>query len=155
MVDGVEQSLQNVNPADIETISVLKDASAAAVYGARAAYGVVIVTTKSGKKEKTRISYSGTVGFSSPINMPQMMNSIEFANYLNERDDNDGVKHSIPDALIEKMQGFMENPYSEKFPGIGPNADGTGWAGSKDAVYANTDWYDYYFKKLPSVILII
>ena len=41
----------------------------------------------------------------------------------------------------------MENPYSEKFPGIGPNADGTGWAGSKDAVYANTDWYDYYFKK--------
>lgn len=147
LVDGVEQSLQNVNPADIETISVLKDASAAAVYGARAAYGVVIVTTKSGKKEKTRISYSGTVGFSSPINMPQMMNSIEFANYLNERDDNDGVKHSIPDALIEKMQGFMENPYSEKFPGIGPNADGTGWAGSKDAVYANTDWYDYYFKK--------
>ena len=87
--------------------------------------------------------------------MPQMMNSIEFANYLNERDDNDGVKHSIPDALIEKMQGFMENPYSEKFPGIGPNADGTGWAGSKDAVYANTDCMITTLKKLPSAILII
>ena len=54
LVDGVEQSLQNVNPNDIETISVLKDASAAAVYGARAAYGVVLVTTKSGRQEKTR-----------------------------------------------------------------------------------------------------
>ena len=58
-----EQSLQNVNPNDIETISVLKDASAAAVYGARAAYGVVLVTTKSGRQEKTRVSYRGTVGF--------------------------------------------------------------------------------------------
>lgn len=146
LVDGVEQSLQNVNPADIESISVLKDASAAAVYGARAAYGVVLVTTKSGKQEKTQVSYSGTVGFSSPINMPKMMNSIEYANYINERCDNDGVKHVIPDALIEKMKGFMENPYSTEYPGIDPNAAGTNWATSRDAVYANTDWYDYYFK---------
>ena len=64
LVDGVEQSMQNVNPADIASISVLKDASASAVYGARAAYGVVLVTTKSGKKEKARVSYRGTVGFS-------------------------------------------------------------------------------------------
>ena len=62
LVDGVEQSMQNVNPADIESISVLKDASAAAVYGARAAYGVVLVTTKSGKSGKARVTYRGTVG---------------------------------------------------------------------------------------------
>lgn len=146
LVDGVEQSLQNVNPADIESISVLKDASAAAVYGARAAYGVVLVTTKSGKSGKVKVSYNGTVGFSSPINMPKMMNSIEFAHYLNERCDNDGKKHDIPDDLITKMEGFMKNPYSTEFPGIEPNQNGTDWAGSKDAVYANTDWYDYYFK---------
>lgn len=146
LVDGVEQSLQNVNPVDIESISVLKDASAAAVYGARAAYGVVLVTTKSGKREKTQVSYSGTVGFSSPINMPAMMNSLEYANYINERCDNDGVKRVISDALIEKMKGFMANPYSAEFPGIEPNAQGTNWASSRDAVYANTDWYDYYFK---------
>ena len=83
LVDGVEQSLQNVNPADIESISVLKDASAAAVYGARAAYGVVLVTTKSGKKDKARVTYRGSVGVSSPINMPEMMNSLEYANYKN------------------------------------------------------------------------
>ena len=73
LVDGVEQSMQNVNPADIASISVLKDASASAVYGARAAYGVVLVTTKSGKKERASVTYRGTVGFSAPINMPKMM----------------------------------------------------------------------------------
>lgn len=146
LVDGVEQSLQNVNPADIESVSVLKDASAAAVYGARAAYGVVLVTTKSGRKEKTRVTYQGTVGFSSPINMPQMMNSLEFARYVNERNDNDGVKHKISDDLIKKMEGFMANPYSAEFPGINANQNGTDWASSMDAVYANTDWFDYYFK---------
>ena len=91
LVDGVEQSMQNVNPADIASISVLKDASASAVYGARAAYGVVLVTTKSGKKEKTRVTYRGTVGFSSTINMPDMINSLEFAHNLNERNDKMGV----------------------------------------------------------------
>lgn len=146
LVDGVEQSMQNVNPADIESISVLKDASAAAVYGARAAYGVVLVTTKSGRKEKTRVTYRGTVGFSSPINMPKLMNSLEFADYVNERCDNMGVKHKISDGLIKKMQGFIANPYSEKFPGIDPNQNKTDWASSMDAVYANTDWFDYYFK---------
>lgn len=146
LVDGVEQSMQNVNPADIASISVLKDASASAVYGARAAYGVVLVTTKSGKKEKTRVTYRGTVGFSSPINMPEMMNSLEFAHYVNERNDNMGVKRLFSDALIQKMEGFMANPYSAEFPGIGPNQQGNGWAGSQDAVYANTDWFDYYFK---------
>lgn len=54
LVDGIEQSMQNVNPADVASISVLKDASAAAIYGARAAYGVVLVTTKSGNSEKLK-----------------------------------------------------------------------------------------------------
>ena len=61
LVDGVEQSMQNVNPADIASISVLKDASASAVYGARAAYGVVLVTTKS--KGKSELSRNGWFQF--------------------------------------------------------------------------------------------
>ena len=93
LVDGIEQSMQNVNPADIESISVLKDASAAAVYGARAAYGVVLVTTKSGKQEKARVTYRGSVGFSSPINMPQMMSSLEWARYSNLRDESLSLIH--------------------------------------------------------------
>lgn len=146
LVDGIEQRMQDVNPADIESITVLKDASASAVYGARAAYGVVLVTTKSGKTEKTRISYRGTVGFSKPINMPQMMNSVEFANYINERNDNMGVKHIFSLETIEKMKEFMKNPYSANLPGLGLTPDGSGWGAAYDNQYANTDWFDYYFK---------
>ena len=121
LVDGIEQSMQNVNPADVASISVLKDASAAAIYGARAAYGVVLVTTKSGNSEKAKVSYSGTVGFSSPIRTPQMMNSLEFAYYNNALYDAgasaSGINR-ISDSVIEKIKGFMQNPYSEEFPGI-------------------------------------
>ena len=146
LVDGVEQSLQNVNPADIETISVLKDASASAVYGARAAYGVVLVTTKSGKKAQARVSYRGTVGFSSPIGMPKMMNSLEWAQYINDTNDAMGEAHQVSDKTIEKIKGFMEHPYSAEFPGVDVNPAGDGWAAGMYAQYGNTDWFDYYFK---------
>lgn len=146
LVDGVEQTLQNVNPADIESMSVLKDASASAVYGARAAYGVVLVTTKNGKQGKARVSYNGTYGFSAPINMPEMMNSVEYANYENQKRRNNGVKDLFTPEIIDKMGQFMQNPYSPEFPGMGMTPDGTGWAGAVDNQYANTDWFDYYFK---------
>lgn len=146
LVDGVEQSMQNVNPADIESISVLKDASASAVYGARAAYGVVLVTTKSGKQEKARVSYRGTVGLSSPINMPQMMNSYEFATYVNQRQSNMGLTDIFSSSTMDKMLQFMQNPYSTDLPGLGLNSDGSGWASGYDSQYANTDWFRYYFK---------
>lgn len=61
LIDGVEGSLTSVNPDDIETISVLKDASSAAVYGARGAFGVILVTTKKAKEEKITVSYQGSV----------------------------------------------------------------------------------------------
>ena len=146
LVDGVEQSMQNVNPADIESISVLKDASAAAVYGARAAYGVVLVTTKSGKSGKARVTYRGTVGYSSPINVPTSMNSLEFAGYINEMRTNTGQTALFSDQAIERIKGFMNNPYSAEFPGIDANQAGDGWASTYYSQYANTDWFDYYFK---------
>lgn len=105
-----------------------------------------MVTTKSGRKEKAQVTYRGTVGFSSPINMPDQMNSIQYANYINEMAANGGNKQIISDDLIKKMEGFMQNPYSAEFPGINANALGTDWASSRDAVYANTDWFDFYFK---------
>ena len=61
LIDGVEGDLANVNPDDVESISVLKDASSSVIYGARAAYGVILVTTKSSKNEKVRVSYNGSV----------------------------------------------------------------------------------------------
>jgi len=69
LIDGAEGDLQFLNPADVETISVIKDAAAAAIYGARGSAGVILVTTKSGNKEKegrATVSYSGRVGFTAP-----------------------------------------------------------------------------------------
>lgn len=146
LIDGVEQNLQNVNPADVESITVLKDASASAVYGARAAYGVVLVTTKSGRAGKAKINYQGTIGLNKPINMPQMMSSVDFATYINERNENMGVKPIFSSGTIDKMKDFINNPYGVNLPGLGLNTDGSDWAGAYDNQYANTDWFDYYFK---------
>lgn len=76
LVDGIEMSLSDVNPNDIESISVLKDAAACAIYGARAAYGVILVTTKKGTEGKLHVSYQGSVGWSSPTVLPKMANAL-------------------------------------------------------------------------------
>lgn len=145
LIDGVEQSMQNVNHADVASVTVLKDASAAAVYGARAAYGVVLITTKSGKSGKMKLNYNGSFGASSPINMPRMMNSIEHAHYVNAYQRAIGFQPIFSEEAIEKMQHFMNAPYSDEYPGISPNVENTYWRGWQ-AQYANTDWFDYYFK---------
>jgi|GEM_PF-5252784 len=75
-----------------------------------------------------------------------MMNSLEFAGYINERADNMGVAHVVSDKTIGKMQGFMQNPYSAEFPGVDINANGDDWASTYYNQYANTDWFQYYFK---------
>ncbi len=65
LIDGVEGNLDNINPRDVESISVLKDASSAAIYGARASFGVILVTTKKGKDGTAKVSYNGRFSFSS------------------------------------------------------------------------------------------
>ncbi|WP_049133213.1 TonB-dependent receptor plug domain-containing protein, partial [Bacteroides fragilis] len=64
LIDGIEGDMNTVNPNDIENISVLKDAASSSIYGARASFGVIMITTKSGKSGKTRVNYSGNVRFS-------------------------------------------------------------------------------------------
>lgn len=83
---GVEISdLSLVNPQDVESVSVLKDASAAAVYGARAAFGVMLVTTKKGKRnQKTRVTYSNNLSWSSPARLPEMPRSDVWARMWNK-----------------------------------------------------------------------
>lgn len=83
LVDGVERSISKLDPNEIESITILKDAASAAVYGARAANGVIIVTTKRGTQGKPKITYSGTFGFQKPTIVPEMMNAYEYAKYLN------------------------------------------------------------------------
>lgn len=86
IVDGMPRSINDVDPNDIESVSVLKDGASAAVYGLNAAGGVVIITTKKGKEGKTQVSYDGSYGISVNANFPKFMNGPEFADYYNMAD---------------------------------------------------------------------
>lgn len=85
LVDGIPVGgFNNIDPNDVESISVLKDASSAAIYGSRAANGVILVTTKSGKEGKTKVNYSSYVGVQTPTALPEFVNSWEYAIGYNE-----------------------------------------------------------------------
>lgn len=84
IVDGIPGTLNDIDPNDVETISVLKDASSAAIYGARAANGVILVTTKSGKQGKMKVSYNGYTGFQKPTAFPKFVDSWDYAALYNE-----------------------------------------------------------------------
>lgn len=87
VLDGIqfEGSISEINPNDIESIEILKDASSAAIYGARAAGGVLLITSKKGAAGKTNISFNTAVGISKIINRPDMMNATQFYNFKKER----------------------------------------------------------------------
>lgn len=83
--------LSDINPADIATIDVLKDASATAIYGSRAANGVLVITTKKGRQGKARVTYDGWVGFARPYNLPKLLNAEQYVAIKNEARVNDGL----------------------------------------------------------------
>lgn len=91
IVDGVQtDNISYINPSEIESIDVLKDAASAAIYGARAANGVIIVTTKTGKPGKATISYDGYVGIQNPVKLAKMLNAQDYAMIQNEAAINSG-----------------------------------------------------------------
>ena len=113
LVDGVEMSLSDVNPNDIENISVLKDAAACAIYGARAAYGVILVTTKQGEEGKMRASYQGTLGWSAPTVLPDMVNSLDFVKFWNDGVSNTGAANRMySEQKIADLEQYMRDPSS-------------------------------------------
>lgn len=109
LIDGVPGSLGGLNPNDIENISVLKDAAAASIYGARAAGGVVLVTTKRGKSGKMVVSYSGKYASQKPVSVPGKLHSWEEAEMLNVSRINAGQSAGYTDEQI----GWMKDPNVE------------------------------------------
>lgn len=90
LIDGIEGSLANLNPSDIEQISVLKDASSTAIYGSRASNGVILVTTKKGKEGKVEVNYNMTFGTQQPTALPTVVDSWVYAELYNEAAVNSG-----------------------------------------------------------------
>ena len=145
LVDGVQQNMNSVNSADIESISILKDASAAAIYGARAAYGVILITTKKGKiGAKPLISYNDNFAFQKPTTLPKIVNSLQFVTMVNDAFANagQGVKYS-PD-LITKIKQEIADPGS--LPSMVPQA-GSPNQWDQTNMYGNTNAYDLFYKK--------
>lgn len=110
VIDGVpdrDGGMNRLNPTEIESISVLKDA-AAAIYGARAANGVVLITTKRGKEGKPVVSFNASAGFSKPTRLPKMTNSYEYATMLNE---------VLPGSFSdEQIEGFRTHADPWRYP---------------------------------------
>ena len=102
IVDGMPRSISDIDPNDIESISVLKDGASAAVYGLNAAGGVVIVTTKKGREGKPQLSYSGQYGISVNANFPEFMNGPEFAHYYNMAD----MMDKLANGTITKREDY-------------------------------------------------
>jgi TonB-linked SusC/RagA family outer membrane protein len=151
LVDGVPMSLNEIDPSEIQTVTVLKDAAASAIYGARAAYGVILITTKRGKKNsKPIVSYSGNIGWQGPTMLPRLANSLDFANAINYASQNSGADAVFDDDIIEKIKEYQKDP--KHTPGLQPIPGTDTWAGTggggKGYSNANTDWYKVYFKNM-------
>ena len=125
VIDGVAGgSLDDINPADIENIDILKDAASAAIYGARAANGVILVTTKQGKAGKIELSYNGAMGWSNVYKRPQLLNAQQYMTILDEYFFNtSGAKLNWADYVPQDILNKVNN----------------GWQG--------TDWWDVFTNK--------
>lgn len=103
-VDGVERSMTDLDPNEIESVTVLKDASATAVFGIRGANGVILITTKRGKEGKPKISFSTSASVLQPTKMVEQANSYQYATFYNQLMANDGQDPVFSDAIIEKFR---------------------------------------------------
>ncbi len=136
LVDGVEWSMDNVNPNDIATISVLKDAASTAIYGTRAANGVILVTTKTGSADRLQVSYSYKGIIQMPVNKLKWVS--DYATYMdlfNEGCDNAGTSHKFSQTNIDIWRAAAADPYGLNEYGV-PNY----------AAYPNTDWFNEIFQ---------
>lgn len=125
-VDGVERDFNDIDPSEIESITVLKDASATAVFGVRGANGVILVTTKRGKEGKAHISATTSMSVVMPTNMIKLANAYEYATYYNQMKKNDGVTDESAFFSPTVLQKLKDHSDPIKYP--------------------DTDWIDYCFK---------
>lgn len=149
LIDGIEGNLNSLNPNDIETVSVLKDAASASIYGARAAFGVILIQTKKGKAGKARVSYNGNVRFSDAVSVPEMMDSYTFAQYFNRAAENAGRSGEAPfsSEQLQKIKDYQEGKITSVTT---LNTNNNRW-NNYGGANANTDWFkEFYNDWVPS-----
>lgn len=145
LIDGMEGDLATINPNDVQSISILKDGASASIYGSRAPFGVVLVTTRSGDKT-TVANYSGNLRVSQPVSVPNPVDSYRYALYLNDAYSNGGGNPPFGTAKLNQILGYQrgEIPY-----GMSSKVGGDGkltWTSGQDN-FGNTDYYDVHLRK--------
>lgn len=130
IIDGMEGLLDAVNPNDIDNISILKDAASCAIYGSRAANGVILVTTKKGSKDKTVVTYKGNFSFASPAKYLDFVSDYPtYMRLINESARNIGMNNHFSDTTIKNWEDANTNPNGLNAYGV-PN----------HIAFPNTNW---------------
>lgn len=130
LVDGVEREMARIDASDIESVTILKDASSCAVYGMKGANGVILITTKQGTEGKPVITYRGSVTFNHATNLPKMMNGTQYMQYYNLARQLDNIANGL-----EPGEGF----FTDEEIAATYNGDPTDG-------YENTDWTSPIYK---------
>jgi TonB-linked SusC/RagA family outer membrane protein len=138
LVDGVEMNVKDIDPSTIESISILKDASASAIYGSRAPFGVVLITTKKGTKDgKARIQYSNDLVWDYPFRIPSYVDSYTWATAYNQASANAGIAATYGNEQMERIKGYLDGSFPYEYDPEHP-IDNI-WAGRRNG-NANNDW---------------
>lgn len=148
LIDGMEGDLSTLNPADIENVSVLKDAATAAIYGSRAPFGVILVTTKSGTAGAGKIpaiQYSGNLRINQPVNVPNPVDGLTFAYMLNDAYINSGGNAPFSSTQIGKIKAYMAGTSKQNCDSYLYSQNLDTWY-QNQACFGNTNWYDVYVK---------
>jgi len=143
LVDGVVQDPNLVNPNDVASVTVLKDAASAAIYGARAAYGVILITTKSGKhNQKPTVRLSSSYATNQLLINPKYMNSMDYINYMDTASINAGNGAYFSDRIRNGVTAYYKDPANNPYVLYDPSIDVTGYY----TYVGNTDWTDALYK---------
>jgi TonB-linked SusC/RagA family outer membrane protein len=155
LIDGFPGDMNLLNPDDIASISILKDAAASAIYGARAPYGVILITTKNGKKnEKFKATYSGQMMVNSAQELPTPLDSWTYTRVQNEAGRNAGGT-PFSEAVIDRIIAFQNQDWNllrQLIPNYPQGADitsgaypnGNNWDSAQNG-FANNNWWDLYY----------
>ena len=144
LIDGMEGDINAINPQDIESISILKDAAASSIYGSRAPFGVILVTTKKGKDGRTTVNYNNSFRWNIPINMPDMMDSYTFALFFNDAEVDGGSSPFFDDDHLSRILAYQKGELKSSIPVSSSNSQywADGYADGND----NIDWYKAMYR---------
>ena len=144
LVDGVESSLADVNSQDVESISVLKDAASSSVYGSRAPFGVILVTTKQGEAGKVRVNYNNNFRWGTLTVEPDMMDSYTLATFMNDALRNSNQSPFVTEERLARIVAYQKGELKTR--NIPNPANPAVWADGYSYGNDNHDIYDIVYK---------